>query len=189
MERKFTLWLTGLPGTGKTTITKLLEKQLLERGLEVELLDEDVIHTTLNNPSPLGQERRGAYTVAGDPAPTPRIPGGLARIVDVASPRREARQKADRGIGDFIKIFVTDPSGDAVGEMAGFAGTAGPSEEPVKADLVVEADQESPEESARKILHSLEERGYLPRMPAAVVSYSEEEEAAVRQRLEDLGYL
>ncbi len=189
MEKRFTLWLTGFPGTGKTTVIKLLEKQLIERGCEVKLFDEDMIHTTLKNPCLLGQERRGTHTPGDGPVPTSRIPDGIARIEDIASPHRDTWQNAERKFGDLIKVFVMGPSRDAVGKMAGFAGIAGLSEAPDNADLVLEADKASSEETARKILRSLEERGYLPRLPVSGANYSEEEEAVVRKRLEDLGYL
>ncbi len=189
MDKKFTLWLTGFPGTRKTTITKLLEKHLQERGFEVELFDEDMIHTTLTCPSLLGQKYRNAYTAGGGQDPTFGIGEDIANIVDLPSPRLEPKQKADRQFGDFIKVFVTGLSENTVGGMAGFAGIAGLSEAPDNADLVIDADQASSEETARKILRSLEERGYLPRLPVSGANYSEEEEAVVRKRLEDLGYL
>ena len=47
MKKGFTLWFTGLSGSGKSTLAEAVEKELLERGLNVEILDGDVIRTNL----------------------------------------------------------------------------------------------------------------------------------------------
>ena len=48
MSNGFTLWFTGLSGAGKTTLSKIVEQRLRERGLETELLDGDVVRTTIS---------------------------------------------------------------------------------------------------------------------------------------------
>jgi len=63
-----------------------------------------------------------------------------------------------------------------------------PYEEPLNPEVLIESDKETPEQSADKIIAKLEELGYLPPVPKQDV-YSEEEEAKIKKRLEDLGYL
>ncbi len=73
------------------------------------------------------------------------------------------------------------------GEIKNYTGIDDPYEEPLKPEVTLETDRETPEQSVMKIIQKLEVLGYLP--PAEEGVYTAEEEEKVKKRLEDLGYL
>src|SRR5207244_2537009 len=170
----FTIWLTGLSGAGKSTIARALETSLHERQRHVEVLDGDEVRANLSKGLGFSKEdrdtniRRIAYV-----ARLVSRSGGVA-ITAAISPYRAIRDEARSQIGPFVEVFVRCPLDVLVkrdtkglyakalrGEIAQFTGVSDPYEEPLAAEVVVDTDVESIEESARKVLHRLESLGYL----------------------------
>src|SRR5207253_3959204 len=108
-EKGFTLWFTGLSGSGKTTISRQLEDHLRERGSKLEILDGDVVRENLSKGLGFSKEdrdtniRRIAYV-----ARLVSRSGGVA-ITAAISPYRAIRDEARGQIGSFVEVFVRCP--------------------------------------------------------------------------------
>ncbi len=177
-QKGVTVWMTGLSGSGKSTVGCALEQMLLGMGLRAYRLDGDNVRHGLN--SDLG------FT-ADDREENIRRIGEVARlfadscavvVVSFISPYRADRAKArrlheDAGLG-FVEVYVKvslevaeerDPKGlykkARAGEIKGFTGIDDPYEEPVGAEVVVDTDEMSVEESAAKIVGYLEAKGLI----------------------------
>jgi sulfate adenylyltransferase/3'-phosphoadenosine 5'-phosphosulfate synthase len=170
----FTIWFTGLSGAGKSTLARSLETALRERQRHVEVLDGDEVRENLSKGLGFSKEdrdtniRRIAYV-----ARLVSRSGGVA-ITAAISPYRAIRDEARSQIGPFVEVFVRCPLDVLVqrdtkglyakalrGEIAQFTGVSDPYEEPLAAEVVVDTDVESIEESTAKVLRKLESLGYL----------------------------
>lgn len=176
MEQKgFTLWLTGLSGAGKTTISHILERELRRRGLRVERLDGDVVRQSLTRDLGFSREDRNRNIERVTFVAKLLTRNGVAVITAFISPYRAAREQSRREIGEFIEVYVKCPLEECTrrdvkglykkalaGEIPCFTGISDPYEEPEDPEIVVETDRQTPDESAEVILRWLEERGYIP---------------------------
>ena len=165
----FTVWLTGLPGAGKSTLAKLLDDHLRQLGLPVALLDGDDVRKRLSKGLGFTREdreeniRRIAYVaklISGV--------GGVTIVAAIAS-YAQSREEARGEIENFIEVSVKcplqicverDPKGLYAkaqrGEISHFTGISDPYEEPKNPEIIIETDTEQPEESLMKILNQLE---------------------------------
>ncbi len=170
----FTLWFTGLSGAGKTTISEIVEHELKERGLRVEVLDGDIVRTNLSKGLGFSREDRNINVLRIGFVANLLTRNGVAVIVSAISPYKEARDQVRRRIIDFVEVFVDVPLEVAAerdvkglykkafaGEIGQFTGVSDPYEPPAAPDLVLKTDEETPEESARKVIEKLEFFGYL----------------------------
>jgi adenylylsulfate kinase len=173
-QRGFTLWFTGLSGAGKTTVAEIVEKELKERGLKVEVLDGDIVRTNLSKGLGFSREDRNVNVLRIGFVANLLTRNGVAVLVSAISPYKEARDQVRRRIIDFIEVFVDVPLEVAAerdvkglykkafaGEIEQFTGVSDPYEPPAAPDLVLKTDEETPEESAKKVIERLEFYGYL----------------------------
>lgn len=202
MNKGFTVWFTGLSGSGKSTISCLLEKKVQERGRNVEILDDDVARTNLGQYLGFSKQDRDINIQRIAFVCKLLTRNGVACISAAISPYREARENARQEIENFVEVYVKCPLEICVerdvkglykkalkGEIPGFTGVSDPYEEPLNPEIIVETNKETVEESVNKILKKLEELGYLePRTPATPV-YTPDEEKKVQERLSRLGYI
>jgi len=184
-----TIWLTGLPSAGKSTIARRLALVLQGMGQRVIVLDGDEVRERLNKGLGFSKEdrdenvRRIAYVA--------RLltEAGAVVIVAAISPYRSARDAARAEIARFAEIHVNCPVEECIrrdvkglykkalaGEIAHFTGVSDPYEPPLQPELVVETAREAPQESARGIVFFLQSLGYLP-------AAAEVEEAVPAERL------
>jgi adenylylsulfate kinase len=183
-QRGFTLWFTGLSGAGKTTVAEIVEHELKERGLRVEVLDGDIVRTNLSKGLSFSRDDRNINVLRIGFVANLLTRNGVAVLVSAISPYKEARDQVRRRIVDFVEVFVDVPLEVAAerdvkglykkafaGEIEGFTGVSDPYEPPVAPDLVLKTDEETPEESARKVIEKLEFFGYLW-SPAADTEYN-----------------
>jgi sulfate adenylyltransferase/3'-phosphoadenosine 5'-phosphosulfate synthase len=176
--------MTGLSGAGKSTLARALEAALRERQRHVEVLDGDEVRENLSKGLGFSKEdrdtniRRIAYV-----ARLISRSGGVA-ITAAISPYRSVRDEARTQIGNFVEVFVRCPLDKLVqrdtkglyaralrGEIAQFTGISDPYEEPLAAEVVVDTDIESIEESATKILRKLEALGYLTQVDGQIAPH------------------
>ena len=201
MEHKgFTLWFTGLSGAGKTTLARLVETELKNRSLRVEVLDGDVVRTNLSKGLGFSKEDRDTNIRR-----IGFVCGLLTRnqviaIAAAISPYREIRNEVRDQVGAFVEVYVRCPLEVLIerdvkglykralaGEVQHFTGVDDPYEEPLAAEIVIETDSESPEQSAARIITRLEEMSFVAVSEPG--GYSEDDEEEVRRRLEALGYV
>lgn len=199
-EKGFTLWFTGLSGAGKTTLARLLETELQSRGHKVEVLDGDVIRTNLSKGLGFSKEDRDTNIRRIGFVCNLLTRNEVVAIAAAISPYRNVRDEVRRQIGSFVEVFVKCPievlaerdvkglyKKALAGDIKNFTGVDDPYEEPLAAEVIVETDSETPQQSVARILSKLEEMGLVA--PAAPSGYSEEDEEEVRRRLEALGYV
>ncbi len=202
MSGGFTLWFTGLSGAGKTTIAQIVERDLRERGLRVEVLDGDVVRTHLSKGLGFSREDRDTNIRRIAFVANLLTRNGVGVIVAAISPYRALRDEARAAIGRFVEVFVSAPLEECArrdvkglykkamaGEIPAFTGVSDPYEEPLAPELVAETMKEGPEDSARRVIATLERLGHLPAPEVGESAYGEEDEAVVKGRLKGLGYL
>ena len=174
MERGFVVWLTGLSGAGKTTISERLAPVLRDRGLKVELLDGDIVRQNLSKGLGFSKEDRDTNIRRIGFVAHLLQRNGVAVVVAAISPYREVRDEVRAQIGDFVEVFVRCSLPELTrrdvkglyekalrGEIPNFTGVSDPYEEPERPEVLVDTERESPEESVGRILATLEQRGYL----------------------------
>jgi adenylylsulfate kinase len=174
----FTLWFTGLSGSGKSTIAHLIGPELDRRGLVVEYLDGDTVRTHLSKGLGFSKEDRDTHIERVGWVAARLTRQGGAVIAAAISPYRETRGKARAMVeefGPFVEVFVDasveecarrDVNGlyakAFAGEIKGFTGVDDPYEEPESAEIVVDTEGQGPEESAALVVAKLEELGLIP---------------------------
>jgi adenylylsulfate kinase len=166
-RRGLTIWLTGLSGSGKTTISDGVAAELFSRGLKVEVLDGDVVRKHLCKD--LGFSKRDRDENVRRIAFIAQLltRNGVVVLVSAISPYRAARDEARRAIGDFVEVYVDaslavcelrDPKGlykkARTGEIRGFTGIDDPYEPPLHPDVVCNTDRETVAQSASKVVEA-----------------------------------
>lgn len=196
----FTLWFTGLSGSGKTTLSNCVEEALLERGLNVEVLDGDVVRTNLSKGLGFSKEDRDTNIRRIGFVCNLLTRNGVATIAAAISPYRAIREENRELIKRYVEVYVRcpldvcvqrDPKGLYAKAEAGvipqFTGVSDPYEEPEKPEIIVDTDKENVDQSVAKILRTLELLNYIPSV--ASLEYSTDEEEKVKERLRGLGYI
>ena len=164
-----TLWLTGLSGSGKSTIAKILEAKLLERGILSYILDGDNLRQGLNSDLGFSPEDRCENIRRAAEVAKLMNDAGLVVIAAFISPYQKDREEAARIIGSYYtEVYVDadiescmqrDPKGlyakHAAGAFKGLTGIDAPYEAPLKPTLHVNTTQETEEESSEKVLNFL----------------------------------
>jgi adenylylsulfate kinase len=175
-EKGFCLWFTGLSGSGKTTITNVLVKELRRRGSKLEVLDGDIVRQNLSKGLGFSKEDRDTnirrVAFVADLLARNEVPVITAAISPYRQLRDEARTKMDgRFIEAYVKASVEECERRDVkglyakarsGEIKEFTGVSDPYEPPESPELVIDTETQSPEESAQQILTYLEESGLIP---------------------------
>lgn len=175
-EKGFTLWFTGLSGAGKTTISELLSKELLARGSRLEILDGDIVRENLSKGLGFSKEDRDTNVRRIGFVADLLSRNGVPVITAAISPYREIRDEAREIMGDrFIEAYLSasvevcaarDTKGlyekAFAGEIKEFTGVSDPYEPPLDPELTLDTENETPEESAEKILAYLDEKGLIP---------------------------
>ncbi len=174
MEKGVTVWFTGLPSSGKTTIAHKLEGILRDKGCKVEVFDGDVIRKHLC--SDLGFSRQDRDTNIKRIAYVCKLltRNGVVAIASAISPYRDTRDYAREEIGEFLEIYVKCPLDVCKqrdvkglykkalnGEIKGFTGVDDPYEEPLRPELILETNSESVDDSTKRVLSLLESKGYI----------------------------
>ena len=195
----FTLWFTGLPCAGKSTLAELVAKELRRRGRVVEVLDGDVVRTNLSRGLGFSKEDRDEnIRRIGFVCKLLSRHGGVA-IAAAVSPYRAARDEVRASIEHFVEVYVNAPLETCIqrdakglykkamsGQIQNFTGVNDPYEPPLNPELIVESSQEPPEASAAHVLAKLEQMGLVePETPP----WTAEEAEKIRARLVELGYI
>jgi adenylyl-sulfate kinase len=173
----FTLWFTGLSGSGKSTIAHIVGPALEARGHIVEYLDGDTVRTHLSKGLGFSKEDRDTNIERIGWVASRLTRHGAAVICAAISPYAETRRHARAMVeqfGPFVEVYVRasveecarrDVNGlyakAFAGEIKGFTGVDDPYEPPPSPEVVVDTEDETPEESARIVVERLEELGVV----------------------------
>jgi adenylyl-sulfate kinase len=175
MEQKgFTLWFTGLPSSGKTTIADKVAQILKSKGLKVERLDGDIVRQSLTKDLGFSKEDRDKNIERVTFVAKLLTRNGVIVITSFVSPYRERRRKTREEIGDFVEVYVKCPVEVCMkrdkkgmyrkaiaGEIKDFTGINDPYEEPENPEIVIETDKQTIDECVDHILSNLKSLGYL----------------------------
>ncbi len=175
MEKKgFTLWFTGLSGAGKTTLARLVEEELKERGHKVEVLDGDLIRTNLSKGLGFSKEDRDTNIRRIGFVCNLLARNDVVAIAAAISPYRTVREEVRRDLVAFVEVYVKCPidvlaerdvkglyKKALAGKIKNFTGIDDPYEEPLAPEVLIESDAETPAQSAARILTKLAELGLV----------------------------
>lgn len=170
-----TVWFTGLPGAGKTTLAHAVAAVLRARGVErLEVLDGDVIRATLSRGLGFSRQDRELNVQRVGFVCQALNRHDVVTLVALVSPYREGRELVRKDLGRFVEVYVKcplevliqrDPKGlyrrALAGEIPQFTGVSDPYEEPLHPDVVVQTDRETVEQSTQRVVAALERLGYL----------------------------
>ena len=172
----FTLWMTGLPGAGKSTLAGVLKAKLQAKGHRVEILDGDEVRKGLSRDLGLSREDREEHAWRVSFVSKLLSRNGVISIVALISPYRSSREGAREMIGKerFVQVYVKaslqecekrDPKGlyakARKGEITNMTGIQDPYEEPEEADYVVVTENRNPVECADEVVSALRGVGKL----------------------------
>jgi len=172
--RGCTVWMTGLPGSGKTTIAEELRSRLVDMGRNVEILDGDEVRKGLSSDLGFSKEDRQQHARRVTYVAKVLSRNGVIVLVGLISPFRAFRQYAREEIGDFLEVFVDtsleecirrDPKGlykkAMAGEIKDLTGLQDPYEHPEHPELVIPTESATVDEAAGMVIATLREHGYL----------------------------
>lgn len=163
-----TVWLTGLSGAGKTTISRSVHTELLALGLKTEMLDGDVLRKQLNSDLGFSKHDRDENIRRIGFVAHLLTRNGIVVLVSAISPYRAVRDEIRQLTRSFIEIYVDaplnvcehrDPKGlyakARVGELRDFTGIDAPYEPPPTPEVHCQTDRESIKASVNKVLRAI----------------------------------
>ena len=175
-DRAIVVWFTGLSGSGKTTISRALNKHLVEQGKSVDILDGDIVRKLLHKNLGFSREDIKENNRSIAELVEARSDNYDFILVPIISPYVEDRIMAKKIIGsnNFIELFIKTPLRECIardpkglykkamnGEISNFIGISdvNPYEEPLSADIEVDTSKASLSEVVQDILNNLEKLG------------------------------
>lgn len=184
MQTGCTVWFTGMSGSGKSTLSMLLAARLRAQGLNVEVLDGDVVRTHLSRGLGFNKEDREENIRRVAVACELLSRNGVIAIAAVISPYRAGRDEARARIPNFVEIHMTclldvliqrDVKGlykkALAGEISNFTGISDPYEPPLMPELTIDSSSEVPQQSVERILRRLHEMGFVHSECASLALY------------------
>ena len=175
-QKGVTIWLTGLSGSGKSTIAFELEHALIENRHQAYILDGDNIRHGLNKNLGFAPEDRTENIRRIGEVAKLFTDASVITIAAFISPYREDRDGVRKLLnnGEFIEVYVECPldvceerdtkglyKKARAGEVKDFTGISAPYEEPLNPELTIDSSKLTVEESTRAVLNYLEEKGYV----------------------------
>ena len=174
-HRGATVWLTGLSGSGKSTIAVAIERMLVDAGRPAYRLDGDNLRHGLNADLGFSAADRDENVRRAGEVAVLLADAGVVALVPLISPYREGRDRARAAHAaagvPFVEVYVDtpietcerrDPKGlyakARAGEITGFTGIDDPYEAPAAPELVVTPDDGGPDDQAAAVLAVLATR-------------------------------
>jgi adenylylsulfate kinase len=170
----FTVWFTGLPCCGKTTIADQVAIVLKKKDYTVERLDGDVVRQGLTSDLGFSKKDRDENIRRVTFVAKMLTRNNVIVLATFVSPFREQRRNARKEIERFVEVYVRCPVEICMkrdvkgmyqraleGKIKHFTGVDDPYEEPELPELILNTDTESPEESVKKVLQIVEKLGYI----------------------------
>lgn len=173
-----TVWFTGLPCCGKTTVADKVADILKEHGYYTERLDGDTVRKGLTSDLGFSKEDRDENIKRVTFVAKLLTRNGVIVLATFVSPYIERRNKSREEIGEFIETYVECPVEVCIqrdvkgmykkalaGEIKNFTGIDDPYEAPENPELIINSDAETVDESVNKVLKKLQELGYIEEIP------------------------
>jgi len=192
----FCVWLTGLSASGKTTLARLLGETLTRRGFKIEILDGDIVRTTLSKGLGFSQRDRETNVRRIAKMAQSLVRQQVVTIVAAICPYHAIREEVRSIIGEFVEVYVNcplevcisrDPKGlyrkALAGEIQNFTGIGDVFETPVRPEIEVTTHTETPEESLSRILCGLEGLRHILPAPEGPPNQEDQELAETRSSL------
>jgi adenylyl-sulfate kinase len=166
------IWLTGLSGSGKSTVARMAAGELRDRGHRVEVLDGDDVRQNLTAGLGFSREDRDINVRRIAWVANLLSRNGVVTFVAAVSPFRAARDQARAIMGErFVEVHVRASIAECerrdvkglyekarAGEIEGFTGVSDPYEEPLSPELLIDTEQETRHESSDRLVALVEER-------------------------------
>ena len=174
MRKGVTVWFTGLPCSGKTTIADKVALNLKNRGLKVERLDGDIVRKGLTSDLGFSKEDRNKNIERVTFVAKLLTRNDVIVLATFISPYIQRRQQTREEIGEFVEVYVKASVEECIkrdvkgmykkameGKIKNFTGVDDPYEEPPNPEIVLDTEVETVQESVEKVLNYLEKKGYL----------------------------
>ena len=174
MSKGVTVWFTGLPCSGKTTVADRVAEILKKRGHRVERLDGDTVRKGLTSDLGFSKKDRDENIKRVTFVAKLLTRNDVIVLATFVSPYRERRRLTREEIGGFMEVYVRCSLEECMkrdikgmykkamaGEIKDFTGVDDPYEEPLNPELILDTDKETVEESAGKVLDKMRSLGYL----------------------------
>ena len=169
-----TIWMTGLSGSGKSTVANMLAKRLRAVGARVEILDGDVVRTNLSKGLGFSKEDRDTNIRRIGFVCNLLSRNGVFAIAAAISPYRAVRDEVRAAAGEFVEVFADCPLDTLVerdakglykkalaGEIKNFTGVSDPYEPPESPEVRVDSSRQTAEESTESVWQYLIGAGLL----------------------------
>ena len=174
IREAFAVWITGLPASGKSTVSRALASQLAARGIDAAILESDAMRQVFTPEPDYTEKERTLFYRQMTWIGALLVRHGVPVIFDATANRRSLREAARQAIPRFIEVYVDcpmevcmarDPKGiyrrAGQGEASSVPGLQTPYEPPEKPEVVVDGVREEPESAASRIIATLLENGIL----------------------------
>lgn len=174
MSKGVTVWFTGLPCSGKTTIADKLATVLREKGSKVERLDGDIVRKGLTRDLGFSKEDRDMNIERVTFVAKLLTRNDVIVLATFVSPYIARRQQTREEIGSYVEVYVDASVEECIkrdvkgmykkalaGEIKNFTGVDDPYEAPPNPEITVYTEKESVDESVEKVLEYLKKNGYL----------------------------
>lgn len=195
-QRGATVWFTGIPSSGKSTIAREVYQRLLDRGVAVELLDGTEVRESLSRGLGFSKEDREEHIRRIGYVARLLSRNGVVAICAAVSPYRASREEIRRRTTNFVEVYVECPvevaesrDGEGLyamarrGEIEDFTGVTGVYEAPEAPEVHIESDRESVDAGATKVISRLDAMGV-----GQSTGREREAEEEIQRRLAALGY-
>ena len=178
-HKGFVLWFTGLSGSGKSTLSRMIEGELRKRGCKLEVLDGDEVRENLSKGLGFSKEDRDTNIRRIGYVAKLLARNGTIAITAAISPYAEVRDQCRAMNRHFVEVYADcsieeltrrDVKGlyakALSGEIKNFTGISDPYEAPENAEITINSETQSEEESLVVIMSFLEGQGYVPAVAA-----------------------
>lgn len=182
MKPAFAVWITGLPASGKSTITRELVRELACRGVDAAVLESDALRQVLTPRPTYSDDERGTFYRSMVHIGALLVKHGVPVIFDATANRRVYRAAARSGIERFIEVYVDCPLETCVardpkgiyrkarsGDASTVPGVQAAYEPPEHPEVVVSGSGDR-SDATRAIVRELEARGYVSRLTVSALS-------------------
>ena len=172
-QRGLMIWMTGLSGSGKSTVAIGVERELHRRGILCRILDGDNIRTGINAGLGFSEEDRRENIRRIAEVGKLFVQTGIVTLACFVSPTAELREMARRIIGpdDFREVYISTPLSECErrdvkglyararrGEVKDFTGISAPFEPPIHPDLSLDTSRLTLQEEVMAVVRLVEER-------------------------------